>query len=803
MIGIENITKQTSGQDMTTTKGVEQGKSKEVVEAGRDNNDEVDDDEKELEASVVLLELEEKKVEEIDLNKKQKLSRELVAAEAVSKEKAVVEEEVVKEQQVLLESDGDEGIEEGIIQNYCYCWNRMIWRSPFIIKTIRICKLPIIKMFVYMIWILIRIVLLLYSNNSNHIIDSTPITTRETTSTITTSTISSLQITTQLFLALEQNALKLFTQSGTEQQISIYPYTNVSNIFILIIYFCMKLLFILVQDMIVLSIFSYMYRIIYCCMNSSIRNDIIDNIKHTLYLFATTYIPSLHQKIYIAGENFRNNDIPNLLKKDTNRIIRSIIPNYSILHDDIITELNTFATTENIDIYRGQISGTVYNRYDKQHHDLMTHVYGLYSYSNPLHPGYWPKVNQCEGEVISMINHMLHGPNPENAYGCMTSGGTESILLSIRAHYIKYGKLRGILYPEIICLSSAHAALDKACDIYHNIRKIVIPVCANNHYTFNINDIISYISSNTIMIYASTPCYPLGVVDPISELSNIAIQYDIGLHVDACLGGFVLAFYDDNYNNSNKNDHLTTTKKISSTVPPIFDFRNVGVTSISIDTHKYGYSTKGTSVILYRNETLRHCQYFSYPHWTGGLYHTPTFAGSRSGGIIICAWASLLAIGIEEYKQRSYDIVTAARTLGYAIYNDISELELFVKHPNELYVVVSIKISKQYHNILNIYKVSEYMKNDYGWNMNSLQFPPAIHICITLSIVQRGINELIDNLKNTIIKMKKEAITSSLKKVIKSDNDDNNVGIYGTSGATPTGPLTHLLNIFTDESLSP
>ena len=171
----------------------------------------------------------------------------------------------------------------------------------------------------------------------------------------------------------------------------------------------------------------------------------------------------------------------------------------------------------------------------------------------------------------------------EGVVGATSSGGTESIILAVRAHLEIYGRKRGIYQPEIICCSTAHAALNKACEMFH-IRQVIIP-CDMNSFQLDPVKVENCINSNTIMIYSSAPNFPQGVIDPIYDLSDLAIKYDIGLHVDACLGGFVLPF----------------AVKLGYDIPP-FDFSCPGVTSMSIDTHKYGYATKGTSVVLYRNK---------------------------------------------------------------------------------------------------------------------------------------------------------------------------------------------------------
>lgn len=238
------------------------------------------------------------------------------------------------------------------------------------------------------------------------------------------------------------------------------------------------------------------------------------------------------------------------------------------------------AAVENTKWQEGKLSGTVYPN-DENHTSFMNEVYAAYSWSNPLHLNVWPSVNQYEAEIISMTANMLHGN--DEAVGSTTSGGTESIVLAIRAHALYYGKSRGIERPEIICGSTAHASVDKACDMF-NLRKVSIK-CDPPTFTMSPSQVEKRITANTVMIYASAPSYPQGVIDPIEELSDLAQRYNVGLHVDACLGGFVLPF----------------AKKLGYAIPK-FDFECTGVTSMSVDTHKYGYACKGSSVVLYRDE---------------------------------------------------------------------------------------------------------------------------------------------------------------------------------------------------------
>ena len=453
--------------------------------------------------------------------------------------------------------------------------------------------------------------------------------------------------------------------------------------------------------------------------------------------------------IYKTGES--------LLHKKPDRVLTTRLPKQGRPTQEITKELELYANQEDKQWSRGRISGTVYSN-SQEHTNLMNQVYSIYSWSNPLHPGVWPKLNQCEGEVIAMTSNLMNAPQ---AIGCITSGGTESILLAIRAHLNYYGKARGITHPELICGSTAHAAVDKACDIF-GIRKVTISCDDGETYQLDPSKVRRHVTSNTILIYASAPCYPQGVVDPIPALSDVALEYDIGLHVDACLGGFVLPFCQD---------------------APVFDFRNPGVTSMSSDSHKFGYASKGTSIVMYKHKELRHGQYFCYAHWTGGMYSTPTFAGSRPGALSACAWAALVSLGEEGYRKRAQSIVDAARAIAKGI-QSISDIYLLTRNP---FMVVCFG-SKE----LDIYRVQD-MMSSLGWSLNSMQFPSSIHICVTLNIVPQ-VDHFLKDLRVAVAQVRKEGSTGRTK---------GTAGIYGTVGAAPAGAVEPTLKAFTDMTLAP
>lgn len=210
----------------------------------------------------------------------------------------------------------------------------------------------------------------------------------------------------------------------------------------------------------------------------------------------------------------------------------------------------------------------------------MNAAYTAFSWSNPSHHGLWPSLNQYESEVIAVTALMVNG-GKKDICGATTSGGTESIILAIKAHREHYGIKQSIQYPELTCGPTAHAAVDKARELM-NIRKVVVKD-SEGDFCLNPRATERLITSNTILIYSSASNYQQGVADPIEELSKISLKYKIGLHVDACSGGFILPF----------------AKKLGCAFLP-FDFSNDGVTSMSLDTHEYVYAGKETSVVLYR-----------------------------------------------------------------------------------------------------------------------------------------------------------------------------------------------------------
>ena len=375
--------------------------------------------------------------------------------------------------------------------------------------------------------------------------------------------------------------------------------------------------------------------------------------------------------------------------------------------DDILKELTAMAEEENAKWKTGKVSGTFYHAGD-EHRAFLNKVFSLFSHENTIQFDLCPSMFKMESEIISMTAKMLNGDavkdhNPQDQVcGTVTSGGTESILMAMKAYRDWARADKGIAEPEIIMPHTAHPAFDKAGE-YFGIKMVHIPVSAPD-FRVDPRAVENQINDHTVAIVGSAGNYPYGLIDPLEALSDIALKHDVGMHVDGCLGGFIFPWLE----------------KLGYDIPP-FDFRLPGVTSMSADTHKYGFALKGTSVVLYRNNIFRRHQYFNVPDWPGGLYASPTAAGSRSGGLTAATWAALVYLGKAGYLQAAKSIMAVADKIKAGI-EAIPELTLI---GNPTFVI-------SFHSeALDVFHINDFMKTK-GWRFNVLQLPPALHFCVTM-----------------------------------------------------------------------
>ena len=373
----------------------------------------------------------------------------------------------------------------------------------------------------------------------------------------------------------------------------------------------------------------------------------------------------------------------------------------------ILEELATMASGEDRMADAGRVSGSIYHG-DHDHYRFLTEAFRLFAHANVLQRDMYPSATKLEAEIVAMTASMLHGDT--NVCGVVTFGGTESLINPMLVYRDRGHAEKGITEPEVIVPITAHVALDKAAHLL-GIKLLRAPL--RDDWRADVEWMRSHITDNTVALVGSAPNYAHGVIDPIEELAAIAHERDIGMHVDGCLGGFILPWGEE----------------LGYPVPR-FDFRIPGVTSISADTHKYGFALKGTSVLLYRTPELRRYQYFNYPDWPGGIYMSPGLSGSRSGGIVAATWAAMVSLGERGYREVASRIFETAAIIRTGV-ESIPELEVI----GEPTFLVAFRARE-----LNIYHVNDHLV-ERGWRLNSLQLPPALHFCVTRPNTAPGVAE--------------------------------------------------------------
>lgn len=383
-----------------------------------------------------------------------------------------------------------------------------------------------------------------------------------------------------------------------------------------------------------------------------------------------------------------------------------ILPGKGMNEEEVLKAIASYKSLDDVDWASGACSGTVYSGEDDLS-NLMAKVYGQFAWTNPLHADVFPDVRKMEAEVVRMTCNMFNG-GPETC-GTMTSGGTESIMLACKA-YRDMAIERGVGHPDMVVPETAHAAFDKAAQFFRmKITHVKVDPITRK---VDMKAMKRAISRNTCMIVGSAPQFPHGVIDDIVELGQLGLRYKLPLHVDSCLGGFLVPFM----------------KKAGFDVSP-FDFSVPGVVSISADTHKYGYAPKGSSVIMYSNKNYRKYQYFVQPDWPGGIYASPTFAGSRAGAIIAACWATMMYVGEDGYVDATKKIITTAKYIEEGL-RKIDNIFIYGKP--------EVSVVGFGTNDFNVYKLSDGLSKR-GWNLNALQFPSSIHLCCTLVHTKPGV----------------------------------------------------------------
>lgn len=409
----------------------------------------------------------------------------------------------------------------------------------------------------------------------------------------------------------------------------------------------------------------------------------------------------------------------------------------------------------------GQVTGAIYHG-EKAYTEFVGRVYGMFAFCNPLHAALHPATRQMDAEVVQMVVNLYRGG--EGCCGAFTTGGTESILMAVKAYRDWARATRGVTRPNIVVCTTAHAAFDKAGQYFGVQVRKARPT--PDTLEIDLAHVRRLMDANTVALVGSAPQYPYGTVDDIEELGRLAAKTGVGLHVDCCLGGFLLPFMEE----------------AGYPLPKRCDFRVGGVTTISCDPHKYGFAPKGGSVLMFRSAELRHHMYTYVTDWTGGIYATPTILGSRPGGVVAATWAAMMRHGRAQYVETTRTIVAATRAMEAGV-RSIAGLEVLGRAD-----VCVVAFGAAAGSGLNCYSVSDCMKEQFGWELATLQSPPGVHLATTLPSA-RNADKFVADLRAAVAAVRADG---------SGKYANGTAGLYGTVAALPAGFVEESVKVFLD-----
>ncbi|TVR03526.1 MAG: aspartate aminotransferase family protein [Deltaproteobacteria bacterium] len=359
------------------------------------------------------------------------------------------------------------------------------------------------------------------------------------------------------------------------------------------------------------------------------------------------------------------------------------------------------------------------------HDALLRRAHQALFSENGLNPMAFRSVRHMESDLVRMTADLLHAP-PEAA-GTVTSGGTESLLLAVLTQRNAAQARRRVKRPEIIAPTSIHVAVEKAAHLF-GVRLRLAPLRAD--HTVDPEAVRRLINRRTVGLLASAPQYPHGVIDPIEALGRIAQAHGLPLHVDACIGGFMLPFIE----------------ALGHPLPR-WDFRVPGVTSISADLHKYGYTAKGASVLLWQDtDWLRH-QFFVSTEWPGGIYASPSLPGTRPAGPIAAAWAGVQALGREGYLDLMRDALEARDRIRDGL-RGIEGIRVLGDPPGTLLAFTTSERS------LDIYALADLLQAR-GWHFDRNQSPRSLHLTV-MAVHRRTAGEFLSDVADGVERLRRD-----------------------------------------------
>ena len=368
---------------------------------------------------------------------------------------------------------------------------------------------------------------------------------------------------------------------------------------------------------------------------------------------------------------------------------------------------------------------------------LAENAYKRCAGDNALNTAAFPSLRQMQADVLDFASNWLGAPGTSAGY--FTSGGTESILMALKAARDQFAQDRRITRPNVVLPSSAHAAFAKA-GAYFGIELRRTPVKPD--WRADIATMRAAIDDNTIMLACSAPQYPQGVIDDVPAVAALAVEMGVNCHVDACMGGVSLAYLE----------------RLGRNIPS-WNFQVPGVTSMSVDLHKFGYTSKGASVIMYADKRLRSFQGFLTDDWLGGMYASSGMLGTKSGGPIAAAWAVMNHLGDDGYQKLTQQALHATSRLADHLRNH-NWLQLRAE-PDALLLSFGARDPQK----LNVFAIADLLWEK-GWYVDRQTPPDSLH-CTVNAVHDAVIEQFLDDLDS--------ATEKSLQSGTKGD-----VGQYGT-----------------------
>lgn len=408
--------------------------------------------------------------------------------------------------------------------------------------------------------------------------------------------------------------------------------------------------------------------------------------------------------------------------------MKKVIPKKGYSEKELHDFFDSFKN-QDVEWKSGKTFGAVYYPGD-EYAQVISNAYSRFLNENAFDPQLFKSVLSMENDIVSQVANLI---SPDvRLYGNLTSGGTESIFLALLSARDWSKKNRQVDNPEVILPSTAHPAFLKALR-FLNVKAVIIHV---DVLKWDLNSVENEINENTIMLVGSAPAYPYGAIDPISKLSELAVKHNLLLHVDACIGGFFLSYL----------------KKMGKIVQD-FNFTLPGVTSLSVDLHKYAYAPKGSSVLLYRNSEHRLSQYSVYSGWQGGIYASTTFMGTKPGGVVASTWTALNHIGEDGYLELTKSTMKSVDAIVRYIESNI-HLELIGSPDMSL---IAFKVKEK-----STYALADLL-NDKGWYVGRLQNPEGIHLVVSSIHTEKIVNSFKKDIDDSLAELYSTNFKSSIQ----------------------------------------